>query len=30
MSMMAAENAVAVIEGKKPANLLNAEVWTAN
>jgi lactate dehydrogenase-like 2-hydroxyacid dehydrogenase len=30
MSMMAAENAVAAIEGKKPANLLNPEVWTAN
>ena len=30
MSMMAAENAVAAVEGKRPANLLNAEVWAAN
>ena len=27
MSMMAAENAVAALEGKRPANLLNAEIW---
>jgi len=27
MSMMAAENAVAAIEGRRPPNLLNAEVW---
>jgi glyoxylate reductase len=30
MSIMAAENAVAVLEGRRPANLLNAEVWAAN
>ncbi len=30
MSMMAAENAVAAIEGRRPANLLNEEVWAAN
>jgi lactate dehydrogenase-like 2-hydroxyacid dehydrogenase len=30
MSMMAAENAVAALEGRRPANLLNAEVWAAN
>jgi lactate dehydrogenase-like 2-hydroxyacid dehydrogenase len=30
MSMMAAENAVAALEGKRPANLLNPEVWAAN
>lgn len=29
MSMMAAENAVAALEGRRPANLLNGEVWTA-
>jgi lactate dehydrogenase-like 2-hydroxyacid dehydrogenase len=27
MSMMAAENAAAMLEGARPANLLNAEVW---
>jgi lactate dehydrogenase-like 2-hydroxyacid dehydrogenase len=27
MSMMAAENAVAALEGRRPANLLNAELW---
>src|ERR1035438_7895919 len=27
MSMMAAENAVAAIEGRRPPNLLNPEVW---
>ena len=27
MSMMAAENAVAALEGRRPANLLNAEAW---
>jgi hypothetical protein len=27
MSMMAVENAVAALEGKRPANLLNGEVW---
>jgi lactate dehydrogenase-like 2-hydroxyacid dehydrogenase len=30
MSMMAAENAVAALEGKRPSNLLNPEVWAAN
>jgi lactate dehydrogenase-like 2-hydroxyacid dehydrogenase len=30
MSMMAAENAVAALEGRRPANLLNAELWAAN
>ena len=29
MSMMAAENAVAALEGRRPANLLNPEVWEA-
>ncbi len=29
MCMMAAENVVAAIEGKRPPNLLNAELWTA-
>jgi len=28
MSMMAAENAVAAIEGRRPPNLLNPELWT--
>ena len=28
MSMMAAENAVAAVEGRRPANLLNPEAWT--
>jgi glyoxylate reductase len=28
MSMLAAENAVAALEGRRPATLLNAEVWT--
>jgi len=27
MSMMAAENAVAAVEGKRPPNLLNPEAW---
>jgi len=27
MSMMAAENAVAALEGRRPANLLNPEGW---
>jgi len=27
MSMMAAENAVAALEGRRPPNLLNPEVW---
>jgi len=27
MSMMAAENAVAALEGRRPANLLNAQAW---
>jgi len=27
MSMMAAENAVAALEGRRPANLVNAELW---
>jgi lactate dehydrogenase-like 2-hydroxyacid dehydrogenase len=27
MSMLAAENAVAALEGRRPATLLNAEVW---
>jgi lactate dehydrogenase-like 2-hydroxyacid dehydrogenase len=27
MSMMAAENAVAALEGRRPANLLNPEAW---
>jgi glyoxylate reductase len=30
MSMMAAENAVAALEGRRPANLLNAEAWKEN
>jgi glyoxylate reductase len=30
MSMMAAENAVAALEGRRPANLLNAEAWKGN
>jgi len=30
MSMMAAENAVAALDGRRPANLLNAELWAAN
>lgn len=30
MSMMAVENAVAAIEGRRPANLLNGELWMAN
>jgi lactate dehydrogenase-like 2-hydroxyacid dehydrogenase len=30
MSMMAAENAVAALERRRPANLLNPEVWAAN
>lgn len=30
MSMMAAENAVAAIEGRRPPNLLNPELWAAN
>ena len=30
MSMMAAENAVAALEGRRPPNLLNAELWAAN
>ncbi|HKW97106.1 MAG TPA: D-glycerate dehydrogenase [Bryobacteraceae bacterium] len=29
MSMMAAENAVAALEGRRPANLLNGEAWGA-
>jgi lactate dehydrogenase-like 2-hydroxyacid dehydrogenase len=29
MSMMAAENAVAAIEGRRPPNLLNPEAWVA-
>ena len=28
MSMMAAENAVAAVEGRRPPNLLNPEVWS--
>jgi D-3-phosphoglycerate dehydrogenase len=28
MSMMAAENAVAALEGRRPPNLLNAEAWS--
>ncbi len=27
MAVMAAENVVAVLEGRRPANLVNAEVW---
>jgi len=27
MSMMAAENAVAALEGRRPPNLLNPEAW---
>jgi hypothetical protein len=27
MSMMAAENAVAGMEGRRPPNLLNPELW---
>ncbi len=27
MSMMAVENAVAALEGQRPANLLNPEAW---
>jgi gluconate 2-dehydrogenase len=27
MSMMAAENAAAALEGARPANILNPEVW---
>jgi lactate dehydrogenase-like 2-hydroxyacid dehydrogenase len=27
MSMLAAENAVAALEGRRPATLLNVEVW---
>ena len=30
MSMMAAENAVAALEGRRPPNLLNGELWAAN
>ena len=30
MSMMAAENAVAALDGRRPANLLNPDLWTAN
>jgi glyoxylate reductase len=30
MSMMAAENAVAALEGNRPTNLLNPEAWAAN
>ncbi len=30
MSMMAAENAVAALEGRRPANLLNPEAWTTD
>ena len=30
MSMMAAENAVAALEERRPANLLNGELWAAN
>ena len=29
MSMMAAENAVAAVDGQRPANLLNPEAWNA-
>ena len=29
MSMMAAENAIAALEGRRPANLLNGELWAA-
>jgi len=29
MSLMAAENAVAALEGRRPPNLLNAELWDA-
>ena len=29
MCMMAAENVVAALEGRRPPNLLNAELWTA-
>jgi len=28
MSMMAAQNAVAALEGKRPPNLVNPELWT--
>ena len=30
MSMMAVENAVAALEGRRPANLLNTDLWAAN
>jgi len=30
MSMMAVENAVAALEGRRPANLVNRELWVAN
>lgn len=30
MSMMAVENAVAALEGRRPANLVNAELWGGN
>lgn len=30
MSMMAVENAVAALEGRRPANLLNGELWAGN
>ncbi len=30
MSMMAVENAVAALEGRRPANLLNAELWAGD
>jgi glyoxylate reductase len=30
MSMMAAENAVAALEGRRPPNLVNAEAWATN
>jgi lactate dehydrogenase-like 2-hydroxyacid dehydrogenase len=30
MSMMAVENAVAALEGRRPANLLNGELWPAD
>ena len=30
MSMMAVENAVAALEGRRPANLVNRDLWVAN
>jgi len=29
MSMLAAQNAVAALEGRRPATLLNSELWNA-